>query len=167
MKAWARDGNTDATIAQKIGITPATLWLWKQNHPEICDALKRGKEVVDIEVENKLLEAALGFFVTVREPMKLKTVKQKAGEGRIEEERVEYVDRQLYFPPNTTAQIYWLKNRKPNHWRDKREVVADISDSAVKNMLTISDLINNPEPDREIEELEAIAEKEPTEGDAE
>lgn len=84
--------------------------------------------------------------------MKLKTVKQKAGEGRIEEERVEYVERQIYIPPQTAAQIFYLKNRKPKDWREKREVVADISDNAFRNMQTIASLINNPEPDIDIED---------------
>lgn len=126
---------------------------WKKRFPEIEDALKRGKEPVDIEVENKLLESALGFTVKVTEPMKLKRVKQKQGEGRIEEEYVEYVEREIYIPPSQTAQIFWLKNRKPKQWREKREVVADVSDAAFKNMQTIAALINNPEPDADIEDV--------------
>ena len=84
--------------------------------------------------------------------MKLKRVKQKQGEGRIEEEHVEYVERQIYIPPQTAAQIFYLKNRKPKDWREKREVVADISDNAFRNMQTIASLINNPEPDIDIED---------------
>lgn len=152
LQAWARDGYKDADIARKIGITAPTLWEWKQKHEEIANALKRGKEPVDVEVENKLLESAKGFYVTVREPMKLKRVKQKQGEGRIEEEYVEYVDRQIYVPPSQTAQIFWLKNRKPNQWREKREVVADVADNAFRNMQTIASLINHPEPDIDIED---------------
>lgn len=89
--------------------------------------------------------------------MKLKTVKQKAGEGRIEEEHVEYVERQIYIPPQTAAQIFYLKNRKPKEWREKREIVADIGDKAFRNMQTIAALINNPEPDVDIEDIAASA----------
>lgn len=153
LQAWARDGLTDAEIAKKIGVTAVTLWTWKQNHSDIFNALKRGKEVVDIEVENKLLQSAIGFYVTVREPIKLKTVKMKAGEGRIEEEHIEYADKQIYIPPSQTAQIFWLKNRKPGTWREKREFVADVTDNAFKNMQTIAALINNPEPDIDIEDI--------------
>lgn len=153
LTAWARDGYTDAQIAQKCGINVATLYVWKQEHPDIGEALKRGKEPVDIDVENKLLDSALGFTVKVTEPMKLKRVKQKQGEGRIEEEYVEYVEREIYIPPSQTAQIFWLKNRKPKQWREKREVVADVSDAAFKNMQTIAALINNPEPDADIEDV--------------
>lgn len=61
LEAWARDGLTDEQLAAKIGITAATLYDWKNKYPEISEALKRGKEVVDIEVENALLKRALGY----------------------------------------------------------------------------------------------------------
>ena len=83
LEGWARDGLTDERIAQKMGINIATLYRWKQEYCEICEALKRGKEVVDYQVENALLNKALGG--------------------------------------DTTAQIFWLKNRKPDKWRDKQQ----------------------------------------------
>lgn len=119
--------------------------------PAINDALKRGKEPFDIEIENALHDSARGYFVTVKEPMKLKRVRQRAGEGRVEEEYIEYVDRQQYIPPQTAAQIFWLKNRKADDWREKREVEANITDEVFKNMRTIATLINNPAPDIEID----------------
>lgn len=134
--------------------------MWEANYPAIANALKRGKEPVDVEVENKLLDSARGFYVTVREPMKLKRVKQKQGEGRIEEEYVEYVERQIYIPPSQTAQIFWLKNRKPHQWREKREVVADVADNAFRNMQTIASLINHPVKSVEIEDLAKEAREE-------
>lgn len=81
LEGWARDGLTDEQIAKKCGINPDTLYTWKTKYPEISEALKKGKEVIDYQVENALLSAAL--------------------EG------------------NTTAQIFWLKNRRPDKWRDK------------------------------------------------
>lgn len=81
LEGWARDGDTDDTIAKKIGINIATLYDWKKRFSAFNEALKRGKEVVDYEVENALLESA------------------KAG--------------------NVTAQIFWLKNRRKDRWRDK------------------------------------------------
>lgn len=87
LEGWARDGLTDEQIAEKIGIRRETLYEWKKNHPNISNALKKGKEVVDYEVENALLSSAL--------------------EG------------------NTTAQIFWLKNRRPDKWRDKQKEDTD------------------------------------------
>ena len=61
LEAWARDGLTDEQLAAKIGITAATLYDWKNKYPEISEALKRGKEIVDRQVENALLKRALGY----------------------------------------------------------------------------------------------------------
>lgn len=87
LEGWARDGLTDEQIAHNMGITAKTLYQWKNKFGNICEALKKGKEVVDYEVENALLNKALGG--------------------------------------DTTAQIFWLKNRKPDKWRDKPVVDAD------------------------------------------
>ena len=81
IEGWARDGFTDEQIAQKMEIGYSTLQTWKSKYQDIQDSLKKGKEVVDYQVENALLSSAL--------------------EG------------------NTTAQIIWLKNRRPDKWRDK------------------------------------------------
>lgn len=59
LEGWARDGLTDEQIAHNAGITAATLYEWKKKYPEISEALKKGKEVVDFEVENALLQTAL------------------------------------------------------------------------------------------------------------
>lgn len=81
LEGWARDGLTDEQIAKNMGVAYSTLREWKKSQPAISAALKKGKEVVDFEVENALFKAAI--------------------EG------------------NTTAQIFWLKNRRPDKWRDK------------------------------------------------
>lgn len=81
LEGWARDGLTEQQIAHNMGCGLSTLKEWKNKFPAIATALKKGKEVVDYEVENALLKSAM--------------------EG------------------NVTAQIYWLKNRKPRKWRDK------------------------------------------------
>ena len=81
LKGWARDGLTDEQIARNCGISRKTLSQWKKDYSDIGDALKKGKEIRDYEVENALLAKALSGDVT--------------------------------------AQIYWLKNRKPKQWRDK------------------------------------------------
>ena len=60
LEGWARDGLTDEQIAGNVGITATTLYEWKNRFPEISEALKKGKEIVDIQVENALLKRALG-----------------------------------------------------------------------------------------------------------
>ena len=64
LEAWARDGLTDEQIADKMGITTSTLYDWKNKYSEISEALKRGKEVVDVEVENALLNLAKSGNIT-------------------------------------------------------------------------------------------------------
>lgn len=110
LEAWARDGLTDEQLAAKIGITATTLYDWKNKYPVISEALKRGKEVVDVEVENALLKRAMGYEYT-------ETRTETADDGT-----VKTIVMQKTMPPDTTAQIFWLKNRRPAAWRDKQQV---------------------------------------------
>ena len=153
IEGWARDGLSDEQISHNMGIAYCTLREWKDKFPAIAAALKKGKAPVDFEVENALLKSALGHIVKVKKPIKVKKVQMKVGEGRIETETVEYAEEEVYIPPNSTAQIFWLKNRRPEQWRDKREVKADVNSGALKNMKSIADLINDPQPDIDIEDI--------------
>ena len=83
VEGWARDGLTDEQISNNLGISKTTFYKFKDDHSELSGLLKKGKEVIDYQVENALLKNAL--------------------EG------------------NVTAQIYWLNNRKPKQWKNKRE----------------------------------------------
>lgn len=116
LEAWARDGLTDEQIADKMKINVATLYRYKQNYCEICEALKRGKEVVDVEVENALLKRALGYSTT--EVTRERALNPET--GKVELVVTKAVTKEV--PPDTTAQIFWLKNRRPDLWRDKQNV---------------------------------------------
>lgn len=113
LEGWARDGLTDEQISRNMGIGTTTLYRWKEKFKEIREALKRGKEVVDREVENALLKRALGYEYTetTREAVK------NPDSGDIEMRITKEVTKKVI--PDTTAQIFWLKNRKPDKWRDK------------------------------------------------
>lgn len=102
-----------------MGVTVKTFYEWQARFVEFREAIKRGKAPVDIQVENALLKSALGHKVTVKKPIKVKKVQMKVGEGRIETETIEYAEEEVYIPPNSVAQIFWLKNRRPDKWRDK------------------------------------------------
>ena len=110
---WSRDGLTDEQLADKIGISPSTLYEWKNKYSEISEALKKGKEIVDIQVENALLKRALGY-----DYQEEKIEKSKKDGARV-------VQTIKHIPPDTTAQIFWLKNRRPDKWRDRPIVDAD------------------------------------------
>ena len=90
-------------------LASSTLYDWKKRYSEISEPLKRGKGVVDRQVENALLRRALGY--------EYEEVKKKFEGGVITERTVTKKE----VIPDVTAQIFWLKNRKPGDWRDKRE----------------------------------------------
>ena len=84
IEGWARDGLSDEQIAHNMGVAYSTLRKWRDELEALSAALKKGKEVVDFEVENALYKNAMNG--------------------------------------DTTAQIFWLKNRRPNKWRDKQNI---------------------------------------------
>lgn len=121
IEGWARDGLTDEQIAHNMGISRKTLAEWKNKYAPISDTLKNSKEVVDRIVENALFKKACGYTVQVKKPIKVRKVEYNDETGkkiREVEEIVETVE-EVHVPADTTAQIFWLKNRKPEAWRDK------------------------------------------------
>jgi len=108
IQGWARDGLTDEQIAHNIGVSRSTLNEWKKKYPDISDALKEGKEVVDRHVENALLKRALGY--------QYKEITEEGGEV------TKVVTKEVQ--PDTTAQIFWLRNRT-NKWSNKDSVDID------------------------------------------
>ena len=123
IKGWARDGLTDKDIAEKkIGVSERTFCRWKNEYPAIVSALKEGHAPVDTEIEDSMVKSAKGFYVYEKKPIKVKTTKKKDG-MEITEEHVEVVEVKRYVEPVVVAQIFWLKNRKPDYWKDKRETV--------------------------------------------
>lgn len=231
LESWARDGLTDEQIALNIGISRSTLHEWKKRFPSISDTLKKGKAVVDIQVENALLKRALGYSTT-------ETIKERiidGGQSARHGEKVELTEKEWKFAiqyfrnkccycgeemvtptkdhiiplfeggklertnvlpcclkcnsskkhikmedwfrsqpffdegrlqkiydyidfvtelsdetvgqlvvtkevtkevlPDVTAQIFWLKNRKPEIWRDKKDVGVDLEPVVIVNDL--------------------------------
>lgn len=116
VEGWARDGLTDEQIAKNLGISIKTFYEYKKKYLQFLQALKKGKEIIDYEVENALLKRALGY--------EYDEVTYEHGE------ETKRVTKQV--APDTTAQIFWLKNRKPDKWRDK-QVVESNNTIEVKN----------------------------------
>lgn len=104
LEGWARDGLTDEQISHNMGISKQTLYEWIKKFPDISNSLKKGKEVTDIIVENALLKRALGYDYD---------------ESRIEVNpdgtRKKTVFKR-HMPADTTALIFWLKNRRRDKW---------------------------------------------------
>ena len=114
IEGWAKDGLTDEDIAHNMGVSRGTLYEWKKKYPDIDDALKTGKEVVDRKVENALFKSAIGYEYT-----EVKEYIEQTDDGK-KKKKIEKTTKHV--PANTTAQIFWLKNRKPKQWRDKQDI---------------------------------------------
>ena len=112
IEAWKRDGLTDEQICKNLGISVDTFYRYKAKYSEFSEAIKKGKEVADIEVENALFKRAIGY--TYKEVTK--EVKDIDGKKSTFIKEVTKV-----VPGDVAAQIFWLKNRKSNNWKDKRE----------------------------------------------
>lgn len=117
VQTWAEKGLSEKQIAHNMGIAYSTFKDWKNKHSAFSALLKKSKRVIDEQVENSLLTKALGFTKTVTKPVKVKEVKySKEGKRQKEVEKVVMVEEQVYVPPDTTAMIFWLKNRLPKDW---------------------------------------------------
>lgn len=117
IEEWAASGLTDKDIAKNIGIGLSTFYKHKANadNVEFLDALKRSKAIADEIVENALYKRAIGGTVD-------ETIEELDDNGNVLRRRV--VKKQI--PGDTTAQIFWLKNRKSDVWRDKHEFDASV-----------------------------------------
>lgn len=102
-------GATDREIAEFFEVDERTLNRWKADKPEFCQSLRVGKDVADDRVEQALYRRALGYS---HDAVKI------AVNAQGEVTQVPYVER---MPPDTTAAIFWLKNRRKETWRDKHE----------------------------------------------
>lgn len=130
IEAWKRDGLTDEQIFKNLGISRDTFYKYKEKYTDFSDALKKGKEVADIEVENALFKRAIGY--------KYKEVIKEVKE--IDGKKTTYIKEVVKeMPGDVGAQIFWLKNRKSSKWKDKQDI--DIEDNNVS--ITINGVKRN------------------------
>lgn len=137
VEGWARDGLTDEQIARNMGVAYSTFRDWIGKFSALSASLKKGKAPVDYEVENALYKRATGYTVKLKKPIKVKTTKRITGKGEVTEERIEYADEEQYIPPDTTAQIFWLKNRRPDKWRDKRDEAPQQTNELLQSLIEL------------------------------
>ena len=132
LTGWARDGLTNIQIAQNMGVAERTFTEWVARFPAISAALKKGKEPVDTQVENALLKRALGYEYdeVTEEVERIPYGKPDEDGNRMFIEKTKIKTKHVVVPPDVTAQIFWLKNRKPKQWRDKIEnqISMDVED---------------------------------------
>lgn len=146
LEGWARDGYTYSDIADKIGITLATLQRWREKYPEIAEALSKGREVVDYKVENALLKAALGYRVKETKV----TIETNNKTGDVVSTIREVTERDVQ--PNVTACQVWLYNRLPEKWKRNRDKVLELTDedSGVQITVVRADGANDEQDESEV-----------------
>lgn len=111
IERWKRNGASDEEIAKRLGIAYSTFRVYRDQKSALSAVLKKGAEIVDVEVENALLKRALGYDYE-------EITKERNAAGELVVTKT--VQKQVI--PDTTAQIFWLKNRRPKEWKDKHEV---------------------------------------------
>lgn len=150
LEGWARDGLTDEQIAYNMGVSRSTLGEWKRKYQVLSDTLKKGKEVVDRQVENALLKRALGYSY-----QEVKKEEWKDNDGN-PVQKVTTTEKAVI--PDTTAQIFWLKNRRPDKWRDKQnlELVTKEQEARIAQMKAQTDKIVRESGDSEEDGVEII-----------
>lgn len=117
-------GATDDELADFFEVHRSTIYRWKHDHPEFCDAVKVGKAVADERVIRSLYQKATGYNVTEQQAVKVKLEQFREG--------VEVVEVEKHMPADTTAAIFWVKNRRPEEWRDKTIVEHDVPEDVAQ-----------------------------------
>lgn len=102
-------GATDIEVADFFNVEVRTIYRWKAENAEFCQSLKVGKQAADERVERSLFARATGYE---HDDVDIRVI-----EGQVVQTPI-----RKYYPPDTTAGIFWLKNRKPADWRDKQEL---------------------------------------------
>ena len=102
-------GYTDAELADFFEVSEATINNWKLEYPEFLESIKKGKAVADADVSDRLYQRAMGFVAPDIDI-------------RVIENRIVETPLKKYYPPDTTAAIFWLKNRQKDKWREKQDV---------------------------------------------
>lgn len=116
IERWYRNGSTDEEVSQKLNISKTTLYKYVEDHSELSELRKKSKEIIDSEVEEALLKKSLGYEYTETTREERWNNDTKKYEMAITKEVTKQV------APDTTAMIFWLKNRQPELWKDKHEV---------------------------------------------
>lgn len=118
-EGYAREGMIDKTIATKLGISVSRFYEYVKKYKEFKDALKRGKKPVDVEVENALLKRAKGYTYEETKVEFAPRIVEGQQTDRGTPQKITRTKKEVV--PDTIAQIFWLKNRRPDKWRDRHD----------------------------------------------
>ena len=112
VEGWARNGLTEQQIAKNLGVAYSTFRDYKTKYPALSAVLKKGREVIDFEVEGALIKRSLGYSYVEE----TKELVEDEMTGSAELKVIKTVTKHV--APDVTAQIFWLKNRKPEEWKN-------------------------------------------------
>ena len=131
IKSWSRDTFSKAEIAKRMDINVNTLVKWQKQYKEIDDAINTTREMVDYQVENAVLKAALGY--------KTKEIKVTIGKKVVNGEMVEMLKETTIkeVPPNIKAAMFWLNNRKFDDWKLNRDKIVEVDPDDSQVTITI------------------------------
>lgn len=133
LECWARDGYTFQDMANRIGVSPSTLGAWRKMYPEIDEAMRKGREIIDYKVENALLKSALGYKT---KEVKVTTTMRY---GKVVETIKEVTDKEQ--APNVSAIQCWLYNRLPKKWKNmnsRANIFDELEDEDTKIQVTVT-----------------------------
>lgn len=128
LQGWARSGLTDEQICKNMGIASKTFYTWKKKYPQFEQSLKRGKEIIDFQVENALFKRAMGY--AYNEVTKELIPDRETGVPKLT--TVKIVKKEV--PPDTTAIMAWLNNRKPNEWRKQNDLDIRLKEAQIAKL---------------------------------
>lgn len=120
LRTLARRGYTLDQMAKELEISKTTLCKWMREDEKLMNAINENRSYVDAMVEDSLYNRAKGCKITEK-----KTIIYNAKSGN-PETRIEITEKEI--PPDTTAQIFWLKNRQPEKWRETQHVETNFED---------------------------------------
>jgi hypothetical protein len=146
IQQWFQEGLNAEDIIKNLGIGHTTWYEYIDKHPMLAELVKWSKSIIVSRVENSLLRAAMGY-----EFEELKTIVEEDKNGK-KKTRIEKVKR--YQPPNPTAMIFYLKNRAPNEWNDRREILIDTKAAELERKQLFLDMIDADIVDGEYEAIE-------------
>lgn len=146
IQQWFQEGVNAEDIIKNLGIGKTTWYEYIDKYPMLAELVKWSRSVTIASVENSLLKAALGYDFN-----EIKTIVEEDKNGR-KRTRIEKVKR--HQPPNPTAMIFYLKNRAPNEWNDRREIIVDTKAAEMERKQLFLDMIEADIVDAEYEAIE-------------
>ncbi|NHN34697.1 transposase [Paenibacillus agricola] len=146
IQQWFQEGVDSGVIVKNLGIAPATWYEYIDKHPMLAELVKWSKSVIISHVETSLLKAATGY-----EYEEIKTIIEEDKNGK-KKTRIEKVKR--HQPPNPTAMIFYLKNRAPNEWNDRREIIIDTKAAELERKQLFLQMIDADAIEAEYEAIE-------------